>query len=368
MDGTRSTAEPQVATRAALDLSLRLALVALLAYWCFRIAQPFALPVVWGVVLAVALFPVYIRLERLLGGRRKLAAGLLVLACLALIVIPVVWLSGSVLDGARYISSRVENGTEGELSIPPAPESVAQWPLVGPQVYATWNQAATSLQSFLRPFRPQVVGFGRWLVGLARQAAFAILLTAVAVLIAAVLLVRRESALRFATGLGARVGGERGVETVRTAGAAIGTVAKGVVGVAVIQGLLAAIGLIAAGVPGAGLWALLVMVLAVAQLPPLLVLGPAILYLVSADAGTTTLVLFTLWSLLVSVSDAVLKPVMMGRNSEIPVLVILVGAIGGLILHGLLGLFVGAVVFSVGYRLFGAWMEDLPGPEPAGPR
>ncbi|MCU0254937.1 MAG: AI-2E family transporter [Acidobacteria bacterium] len=364
----RTTAEPEPnPTRRALDLAIRLALVALLAYWCLRIAQPFVLPVVWGIVLAVALFPIYARLERLLGGRRKWAAGLLVLACLALIVVPVVWLSGSVLDGARFVSAQVEHGKEGELSIPPAPESVAQWPIVGPRLYETWNLAATSLQSALRPFRPQIVAFGRWLAGLARQAAFAILLTGVAVLIAAVFLVRRESALRLATDLGARLGGQRGVETVRIAGAAIGTVAKGVVGVAVIQGLLAAVGLVAAGVPGAGLWALLVMVLAVAQLPPLLVLGPAILYLVSADAGTTTLVLFALWSLLVSVSDAVLKPVMMGRNSEIPVLVILVGAIGGLILHGLLGLFVGAVVFSAGYRLFGAWMAGTAGPEPAGP-
>jgi predicted PurR-regulated permease PerM len=363
-----TTAEPGLdPTRRVLDVAIRLALVALLAYWCFRIAQPFLLPVVWGVVLAVALHPLYHRLEHLLGGRRKLAAGLLVLACLALMAVPVLWLSESVFEGARSISSRVETGKEAELSIPPAPESVAQWPVIGPKVYEIWNDAASGLQSALRPFRPQVLAFGRWLVGLVRQAAFAVLLTAVAVVIAAVFLVRRESATRLAADLGARLGGERGVETVRIAGAAIGTVAKGVVGVAVIQGLLAAVGLVAARVPGAGLWALLVMVLAVAQLPPLLVLGPAILYLVSVDAGTTTLVLFAIWSLVVSVSDAVLKPVMMGRNAQVPVLVILVGAIGGLILHGLLGLFVGAVVFSAGYVMFRSWMEDPPGPEPARP-
>ena len=210
----------------------------------------------------------------------------------------------------------------------------------------------------LRPFRAQVLAFGRWLVGLAKQAAFIVLMTTVSLVIAAIFLVRRESTIKAATDIGARTGGEQGMELVRLAGAAIGTVAKGVVGVAAIQATLAAVGLVAAGVPGAGLWALLVMVLAVAQLPPILVLGPAILYLVASDAGTTTIVLFTLWSLLVTASDAVLKPVLMGRNSEIPVLVILIGAIGGLILHGLIGLFVGAVVFSVGYRLFGAWMKE----------
>jgi predicted PurR-regulated permease PerM len=314
------------------------------------------MPIVWGVVLAVALYPLYIRLENVLGGRRKLAAGLMVVACLALIVVPVVALSDSVLDGARAVSSKIEHEDEGELKLPPAPESVAKWPLVGPKVYETWNLAATSLESVLRPFRPQLLAFGRWLVGLAKQTAFAVILTAVAVVIAAIVLVRRESAIKAALDVGTRIGGEHGAEIVQLAGKAIGTVAKGVVGVAAIQATLAAVGLVAAGVPGAGLWALLVMVLAVAQLPPILVLGPVILYLVASDASTTAIVLFTLWSVLVTASDAVLKPLLMGRNSEIPVLVILIGAIGGLILHGLIGLFVGAVVFSTGYRLFGMWM------------
>jgi len=356
MDETRSGGQSPLSTRQAIDLAIRLAVIALLAFWCYWIARPFLMPIVWGVVLAVALYPLYIRLENVLGGRRKLAAGLMVVACLALIVVPVVALSDSVLDGARAVSSKIEHEDEGELKLPPAPESVAKWPLVGPKVYETWNLAATSLESVLRPFRPQLLAFGRWLVGLAKQTAFAVILTAVAVVIAAIVLVRRESAIKAALDVGTRIGGEHGAEIVQLAGKAIGTVAKGVVGVAAIQATLAAVGLVAAGVPGAGLWALLVMVLAVAQLPPILVLGPVILYLVASDASTTAIVLFTLWSVLVTASDAVLKPLLMGRNSEIPVLVILIGAIGGLILHGLIGLFVGAVVFSTGYRLFGTWM------------
>ena len=356
MDETRSSGQSPISTRQAIDLAIRLAVIALLAFWCYWIARPFLMPIVWGVVLAVALYPLYLRLENVLGGRRKLAAGLMVVACLALIVVPVVALSDSVLDGARAVSSKIEHEDEGELKLPPAPESVAKWPLVGPKVYETWNLAATSLESVLRPFRPQLLAFGRWLVGLAKQTAFAVILTAVAVVIAAIVLVRRESAIKAALDVGTRIGGEHGAEIVQLAGKAIGTVAKGVVGVAAIQATLAAVGLVAAGVPGAGLWALLVMVLAVAQLPPILVLGPVILYLVASDASTTAIVLFTLWSVLVTASDAVLKPLLMGRNSEIPVLVILIGAIGGLILHGLIGLFVGAVVFSTGYRLFGMWM------------
>lgn len=368
MGDTGSTAQAQDATRRTIDLGVRLVLIALLAYWCFRIVRPFLMPILWGAILAVALHPLQLRIEGLLGGRRKLAASLLVLAGLAILFLPAIPLSESLVDGIRGVSSHLEQGDEGELRIPPAPESVAGWPVIGPKVYETWNLAASSLQSVLRPFRPQLLAFGRWLVGLARQAAFAFLMTAVSLVIAGVLLFRRDWAVQGARNLGARIDGERGVETVRLAGSAIGTVAKGVVGVAAIQAALAGVGLVAAGVPGAGLWTLLVLVLSVAQLPPILVLGPAILYVVSSDASTTVVVLFTLWSLVAAFSDMVLKPLLLGRNPEIPVLVILVGAIGGLILHGLIGLFVGAVVFSTGYRLFGAWMEGAAPADPADPR
>jgi predicted PurR-regulated permease PerM len=344
----------------AIELAVRLVVIGLLAYWCFRIFRPFLMPLVWGIILAVALGPLYLWLEGVLGGRRRLAATLLVLVCLGALMAPAVLLSGSLVDGVRYVSSRLEQGHEGEIKVPPAPTKVADWPLVGPQVYETWNLAATSLETVLRPFHSQLLALGGWLVALAKQAALVVILTAVSLVVAALLLVRRESAVRAALNVGGRLGGEVGIESVRIAGRTIGTVTKGVVGVAAIQAALAAVGLVAAGVPGAGLWALLVMVLAVAQLPPILVLGPAILYLVAAHASTPVVVLFTLWSVVVWFSDAFLKPLLMGRGSEVPVGVILIGAIGGLILHGLIGLFLGAVVFSTGYRLAGQWIQQIP--------
>ena len=246
------------------------------------------------------------------------------------------------------------------MRIPPAPDSVAQWPLVGPTVYKTWNLASTSLETVLVRFRPQVRAFGGWLVALAKGAAVAVLLSAVALVIAAFLLARREAATRLAVDIGARIAGERGAEAVRLAGQTIRSVATGVVGVAAIQAAMAAVGLVLAGVPGAGLWSLLILVLAVAQLPPLVVLGPAILYLVATDSGTVTIVLFSVWSLVVVFSDTLLKPLLLGRGSSAPVPVILIGAIGGLLLHGVIGLFVGAVVFSTGYRLFGVWIAQNP--------
>jgi len=367
MSDPRNAHQHQDLDRNAIELALRLAVVGLLAYWCFAIFRPFLMPLVWGVVLAVALRPVYAGIERATGGRRSLAAILLVLLCLGVVVLPTVMVSKSLYDGAGFVSSRVE---EGDLRIPPAPERVAQWPIVGPTVYETWNLASTNLESLLHQFRPQVKAFGVWLVTLAKQVAFTVLLTAVAVVIAAFLLARRETVVRIALDIGARIADDAGVESVRLAGQTIGTVAKGVVGVAAIQAALAGLGLAVAGVPGAGLWALLVLVLAVAQLPPLLVLVPAILYLVATDASMVTIILFSVWSVVVTVSDGLLKPLLLGRGTDTPMPVVLIGAIGGLLLHGLIGLFIGAVVLSTGYRLFGRWMgqnADTPSGQVAEP-
>ena len=357
MNDPRNDRQYEDLHRKATEVVVRLGVVGLLAYWCFAIFRPFLLALVWGVVLAVALRPAYMVIERVTGGRRKLAAILLVLLCLGVVALPTLMLSGSLVDGVRLVSSSLE---QGQLRIPPAPDSVAQWPLVGPTVYKTWNLASTSLETVLVRFRPQVRAFGGWLVALAKGAAVAVLLSAVALVIAAFLLARREAATRLAVDIGARIAGERGAEAVRLAGQTIRSVATGVVGVAAIQAAMAAVGLVLAGVPGAGLWSLLILVLAVAQLPPLVVLGPAILYLVATDSGTVTIVLFSVWSLVVVFSDTLLKPLLLGRGSSAPVPVILIGAIGGLLLHGVIGLFVGAVVFSTGYRLFGVWIAQNP--------
>src|SRR5262245_45196349 len=332
--------------RRATDLAVRLVVLGLLGYWCFAIFRPFLVPIVLGIVIAVALHPVHRSFERVLGGRRKLAATLLVLLCLAVLLVPTLLLFGSLVDGVRMVTSQVH---EGSIMIPPAPEKVAEWPLVGKPIYETWQLASENLDVLIAKMQPQLKAAALRIVSLAKQGVLAAALAAIGLIIAGVFWVQREPALATAVALGRRIGGERGAALVPFAGRAIQTVAKGVVLVAAIQAMLAAAGLVLAGVPGAGLWALLVLILAVAQLPPLLVLGPAIFYLVATSDSQLTIILFTIWSLLVSFSDAALKPIFMGRGSDIPVAVILIGAIGGLILHGLIGLFVGAVVFSIGY-------------------
>jgi predicted PurR-regulated permease PerM len=351
--------------RTVVALAMRLTLVALLAYWCFRIFRPFLIVVVWGIILAVAFDPLVGRVTRWVGGRRKLAIALLLVLGLTALLVPALALSGSLADGLHGLTALVESGS---VEVPPPPAKVAEWPLVGDQVYETWSLASRNLAAILEKFGPQLKAVALWLVSLLKGAAVAVLLTVVAIVIAVYLLVRREVAVKTAYLVGAGIGGERGAEAIRFAGSTIGTVATGVVGVAVVQALLAAVGLVLAGVPAAGLWSALILILAVAQMPPLIVLAPAMLYVVATGESTLGAVAFIAWSLVVSLSDAVLKPLFMGRGSEIPAAVILVGAIGGMLLHGLIGLFVGAIVFSTGYSLLREWVlrESQSGPVDGG--
>ena len=138
------------------------------------------------------------------------------------------------------------------------------------------------------------------------------------------------------------------------------SVAQGVLGVALIQSILAGLGCLLVGVPGAGFWALLVLILAVVQLPTILVLGPIIVYVFSTSS-TIAAVLFAIWSILVGISDAFLKPLLMGRGVDVPMLIIFIGAIGGFMASGIIGLFVGAIILALGYKLILNWLEvDTP--------
>ena len=342
----------------ATEVAIRLILVVGLALWCFLIFKPFLMPLIWGIVIAVALSPMFVRLESLLGGRRKLAATLFILLGIGALAIPTFLVSESFLEGVEWMRAQ-EAGDA--IHVPPPPSRVADWPLIGDRVYALWTEASENLQATLRQFGPQVRSFGSWLLSTLTGFGAAFLLTIVAIVIAGLMLMQSEGVGRTARAIGARLGGARGEASIDLATQTIRSVAYGVVGVAAVQAILAAIGLFLADVPAAGLWTGLVLVLAVAQLPPLIILGPAIIYVAATSDSTLTLVLFTVWSLIVSFSDAFLKPMFLGRGMQIPMLVILIGAIGGMAHGGIIGLFVGAVVLAIGYKMFTSWMNQTEG-------
>ena len=223
------------------------------------------------------------------------------------------------------------------------------------------NQAEIScnnLDDALENFEPQLRAAGKALLSFAAGAGMEILQFIVSIIIAGTLMVYARSGTQAMETIASRLMGKAdGKDIVNLTGATIRSVAQGVLGVALIQSILAGIGLMLMGVPLTGLWSFAVLVLAIVQLPTILVLGPIIIYVFSI-AETVPAIVFMIWSILVGVSDTFLKPLFLGRGMDIPMLVILLGAIGGMILSGIIGLFVGAVVLAVGYRLFMAWLNQ----------
>jgi predicted PurR-regulated permease PerM len=177
-------------------------------------------------------------------------------------------------------------------------------------------------------------------------------------IIAAVFLIGSEGSIKFYKDISRRLMGDKGEEWANLSTLTVRSVVNGVIGVAVIQATLALIGMGLMGVPLAMVWAIAIMFLTIIQIPALLIIGPIIAYVFSQGSGTAEIV-FAIYMLLVGASDGVLKPMLMGRGVDVPMLVILIGAIGGMMLMGMIGLFVGAVIFALAYTLFGFWMAEV---------
>jgi predicted PurR-regulated permease PerM len=266
-------------------------------------------------------------------------------------------LSESLINAVKQYSTSINNGT---LRVPPPPENVRSWPVVGETLHTFWKLASNNLAAALSTITPQLKKYGIPLISTAAGVGVGILKFVISIIIAGVLLANAVGGGHAARIIAKRLTGEQGAKSVKLAEATVRSVALGILGVAVIQAVLAGFGFLVVGVPGAGLWALLVLILAVIQLPTILILGPIIVY-VFATASTVIAVMFAIWSLLVGMSDAVLKPLLMGRGVDVPMLVIFIGAIGGFITSGIIGLFVGAIILALGYKLFLLWLdEDTP--------
>ncbi len=354
MSTSTQASDGKLSVQRAVEAAIRIGLVFLIAAWCFLIVEPFIIPILWGMIIAIASYPMYRWMQVKLGGRGKLAATVFTLLALALLITPTVMLMDTVADTTQTLSEELQDGS---LTIPPPPASIQEWPIIGKELSAFWRGASENLGATLTSIAPQLKEAGGWLLSTAAGAGIGVLQFVISIIIAGVILANAVGFGGFLKVLATRLTGDRGEEFAMLATKTVRSVAQGVLGVALIQSLLAGVGLLAADVPGAGLWALLVLLLAIIQLPPLLVLAPIIVY-VFYTSSTTVAVIFMIWSIFAGSSDAFLKPLLLGRGVEVPMLIILVGAIGGMILSGIIGLFVGAVVLALGYELFNAWLKE----------
>jgi predicted PurR-regulated permease PerM len=345
----------------AMASFLQIGALLLLLVMCFNIVRPFISIVVWALILAVAIYPLHVSLTAKLGGREKTSAVLFVLIGLAIILVPTWMLGESTLSSLQSLAQNLKGGS---FSVPPPNPGVADWPVIGTKTYELWSNAASNMEAFLSQYQTQLRDLAQKIFGFASGTLIGVLQFVLSTIIAGALLLQSKGGYKSTREIMASlVGTERGEKFTVTSILTI-RVVKGVLGVAVAQAILAAIGLVLIGVPAPGLWAGAVLVLAIVQLPPILVLGP-IAFWVFSVAEPVPATIFLVYSFIVSVSDAFLKPMLLGRGLETPMLVILIGAIGGAIAMGIVGLFIGAVILALGYELLITWMApDAPEPDP----
>ena len=337
----------------AVEASIHIGLVALLLGVCLVILRPFLPLIAWGVIVSISVYPGYRKLQRAVGGRDGLAAVICTLLMLTILIVPLVLLAGTLVDGMQTLIASIKGG---KLTIPPPPQSVGTWPIIGSPLNSIWSLAATNLTAALDQFMPQIKAIVPLLVSASADLGLTALQFVLSILVAGVLLAKAKGGTAAASSLFNRLFGNKGCEFEELTGSTIRSVTTGILGVAVIQSFFATLGFVFVGLPGAGVWAIAFLIAAVLQLG-VLVLVPAAIY-VFAVASTTKAVIFLVWCAVVALMDNVLKPMLLGRGAAVPVAVIFLGAIGGFVAMGLIGLFIGAIVLSVGYRLFLAWLES----------
>jgi predicted PurR-regulated permease PerM len=349
--------------RRLLEVLIRATLLLAMALLCYRVLAPFLPLAIWAVIFAVTLYPLHLRIAAHLGGRHGLAATLLVLLGIAVLVVPIAMLMSSLGDSVRTLVEAVQQNT---LQIPAPPETVVAWPVIGGKLHAVWSQAHDDLPALVQSMQPKISDLARTALGFVASIAGGLIAFLAALVLSGIFMAFGEGGARASLSVFERIAGEaRGASLARLSTATIRSVAQGVVGVALIQAILVGLALLVAGVPWAGALAAMVLVLGIAQVPAVIVTLPAIAWIWSRGGGGLPEALTYTALLLVSgMADNVLKPLMLGRGVDVPMPVILVGALGGMAMGGIIGMFVGATLLALAWQIVTGWVDENPDATP----
>ncbi|WP_111874010.1 AI-2E family transporter [Aeromonas bivalvium] len=338
-----------------LDVLIKAGLILALVITCYGIFSPFLTLMLWALILAVTLYPAHQKLAARLGQRQGRAATLLVLCGIVLIVLPTIWLTSSLAD---TITGFIHAMKENSLQIPLPAESVANWPVIGKKVYGIWHQAATDLPAFIQSMQPKIGNIAKTALGMVASMGTGMLQFIVSFAVAGIIMTYGLPGQQSARAISARIMGEdRGDEFATLCTATIRAVAQGVIGVAFIQAIMLGLVMAIAGIPAAGLLALFALLLGIAQIPAAVIFVPCLIYIWSSgDYATAPAIAYSVLLVISGLADNVLKPLLLGRGVDAPMPIILLGALGGMVSSGILGMFVGATLLAIGYQIFMAWV------------
>jgi predicted PurR-regulated permease PerM len=317
---------------------------------------PFLGALIWATTIAVATWPLLMLVQQKTGGRRWVAVVIMMLLMLLVFIVPLSVAINTLVQAANRSPSLVQDFMVRGLGEPPS--WIVRLPLVGQRVTSRWRELSAGGPEALADFiKPYAIGAATWAIAVTGGIGRVIVQFVLILVLTAILYSQGETAARGALAFGRRVGDERGERTIRLAGQAIRSVALGVIVTALVQSILAGAGLWVTTVPHAGLLTAIMFVLGVAQLGPLPVLIPAIVWLYwSGSSGWGTALL--IWTLPVAALDNVLRPILIRRGVQLPMLLIIAGVIGGLISFGVLGLFIGPVMLAATYTLAREWVAE----------
>ena len=322
----------------------------------FWILRPFLAALIWAVMIVVASWPLMRAAQSALGGRRWLAVTVMTLALLLLLIVPFSAAIATIVANVDTIGGWVK--ALGEYQLPPAPAWLGNLPVIGQQGTQLWLELTSGgAETLMARIVPYASGLTQWFV--AQVGSFGVVFVEflLTVVFAAILYAHGEQAAVWVRRFGRRLGGESGDAAVLLSAQAIRGVALGVVVTALVQALLGGIGLAIAGVPFVAILTAVMFMFSVAQIGAVPVLIPAVIWLYWRDDvvwGSFLLVV----TVVVGALDNVLRPILIKKGADLPLLLIFAGVIGGLIAFGLIGIFVGPMVLAVTYTLLGAWIED----------
>jgi predicted PurR-regulated permease PerM len=346
------------------DTLIRVALIGGLGLLCFQVFSPFLKLMVWAIILAITMYPAHQWLARRIGRRQGLTSIILVILGVSLIVIPTWLLMNSFAESVHRFVGAVQQNT---LQVPVPREGVKDWPIVGKNIYETWSKARADLPGLVQTMQPKIGDLARQALSVVASAGGSMLLFLASFVVASIIMAYGESAEHSGRAFFRRVAGpSRGESLAKLSIATIRAVAQGVIGVAAIQALLIGLALLLAGIPVAGILAIIALILGIAQVPAFVITLPVIVYIwASGDYSTGAAITHTIILLLTGMADNILKPIMLGRGVDVPMPVILFGALGGMASGGILGMFVGATALALGYEIFKHWIAIHPNSDSA---
>ena len=342
-----------------LDVLIRASLIGVLAVLCYVVFAPFLTLMAWAIVLAVTLYPLHCMLARRIGERQGLAATIIVVAGCLLIVAPTVLLVNSFGSSVHDLVSAVQHNT---LEVPAPRDGIKEWPIVGQKIHDVWSRAHADLPGLIQSMQPKIGELARKALSIVASIGVGMLQFLAAFVVAGILMAYGEMGTSGSRAIFERVIGRgRGEPFAKLSTSTIRAVAQGVVGIAFVQAILVGLALLIAGVPWSGVLAAVTLVLSIAQVPALIVILPAIVYIwTSGNYGSGAAIAYTVILVLSGLADNVLKPLMLGRGVDAPMPVILLGALGGMATGGILGMFVGATLLALGYQIFTSWVATDP--------